>query len=325
MLNAPMPLEPGSLFQLDVILRGKGSFSIVLSAHHALIDHKGMLNFMRMLNGKFDNKDFLPELNAQASFLKKLKDTWWSTLFMFKSTPRRLAKLHLRSTKPNLQTNFKTISFSPEQTLAIDKLGISHGARLGRSVFYLAAAIRSVYKVLHKHQKKEVVYWIPVPLNQRPLGASGSVLSNHLSFLFFRIPSVHLDSIEETIAILNDQMKQQIKDQVPKRYSNLMNFFKRVPLNLYLEMVKLPTRGAISSFSFSDLGESRDWIDEVLGIEVKDMHNYPPVPCPPGLTFAFMKYNGALRIIMGYVKGAISDFEMDELEEYLKQDLGPKG
>ena len=132
---------------------------------------------------------------------------------------------------------------------------------------------------------------------------------------------VDLESITQAVASVNKQMKEQARSEIPRKYVSLLDRFRRLPLSLYLLLVKLPTGGGVSSFSFSDLGESPNEVQHFGSERVLDMINYPPVPAPPGLTVVFMRYRERLRVVIGYVPEAITDEEVGFFETHLTGSL----
>ncbi len=320
-LNRDIVPSSDSLLHFDLVYFGGERISLVLSAHHAIADQRGMMNIIKLSQTSGDEaRPILPKAELPGLF-RQFSDTVISTLFILKSHPRSMATLVRPMQKDASPAKFRVIKFTNEETIAIDKNAVELGASLVKGPFYLAAATRAVDMILRARNKKGIAYWIPVPLDQRPRGSSGSMLANRLSFLFFRISSDKLENLRQATEIFASQMKYQIKRGIPSRYSNLMAFFRRLPLGAYLKLVSLPSGGAISSFSYSDLGETGSGFQNFLGARISDMINYPPVPCPPGLTIVFMRFNGALRVVVGFIEEAVDSAEINMLEKSLRENL----
>lgn len=321
-LNCDINIQQGPLVSLDLVKCKEGKNAIILSAHHALFDQKGLVNLLRKLDGNYTSTKhgYIPKKQV-VNFLKQLADTIQVTFFLLWKPARSLAKLMPPTTGTLSKSKYHLIKFDKEETKQLDKIGIKNGAVIGKSPFYLAATTRALHQILIKRGHQNITYWIPVPQDQRPRGADGSLLSNQLSFLFYKIPSEQLISLDKTISFIANQMKEQVRKNIPGKYASLMSLFRRLPLSLYLTLIKLPTAGAISSFSFSDLGEEGDRLQTFNGWEVEDLINYPPNPGPPGFTVVFMRFQGTLRVVIGYVEEAVNPEEIAIFENNLKNDL----
>ncbi|MBK6754762.1 MAG: hypothetical protein IPG69_14560 [Flavobacteriales bacterium] len=57
-----------------------------------------------------------------------------------------------------------------------------------------------------------------------------------------------------------------------------------------------------ASFAFSDIGEDRDELRTFAGVDVLEVLNYPPAPCPPGLTITCMRHAGELKVVLASVE-----------------------
>lgn len=320
-LNRDIVPSSDPLLHFDLVYFEGERSSLVLSAHHAIADQRGMMNIIKLSGIPGDEAlHILPKTGVPGLF-RQLSDTVISTLFILRSHPRSMATLVKPMQKEASPARFRVIKFTNEETIAIDKNAVGMGASLVKVPFYLAATARAVNKILQTRDITEVVYWMPVPQDQRLRGSSGGMPANHLSFLFFRICSVQLENLKQAVEILTKQMKYQIRRGIPLRYSNLMAFFRRMPLGVYLKMINLPSGGAVSSFSYSDLGEIGSEYRNFLSVKVKDIINYPPVPYPPGLTIVFMRFNGALRVVIGFVEEAADGVEINMLEKSLRENL----
>jgi hypothetical protein len=80
----------------------------------------------------------------------------------------------------------------------------------------------------------------------------------------------------------------------------------------------MPTKGAVCSFLFSDVGETLPDMKTFMGKEIVEVLNFPPNPSPPHLTFVMMKHAGCLKLIMTYNSKAISEEEITKFEAALR-------
>ena len=84
-------------------------------------------------------------------------------------------------------------------------------------------------------------------------------------------------------------------------------------------MVKLPSKGVFSSFAYSDLGEFN--IATFLERKVTCIYNLPVNPSPPGFNIVYMKFKGALSVVIGTYDSIFTKEKYLELESALKESL----
>jgi hypothetical protein len=325
-LNIDLKPEPGKLFHIGLIQLSTGLTRVVFSAHHSIIDNRGVQMLMRMLddldtsNYQGSLNDFFPEARVKDHFLKKLKKFNDSRHFLM-NADNQVATLIDGKIRPNLSTNYHIINFSKSETISIDENSIQHGARFGNGSFYLAATARSVNAILIDRGTHGSTIWVPVPQDQRRRGGVGAVLSNQVSFMFYRIPFRSLDSLKSTVESITLQMVDQVRRNMPDSYLTMMNIFRRMPLRIYNLFMKWPTKGVVTTFSFSDIGASAQDFSTFFGHRIKDVFHYPPNPIPPGFTVVFMRFNGCLRVIVGSTEQSMSQDELAKFENLLRLDL----
>lgn len=287
--------------------------AVIISIHHAITDNIGLQNIAKIIDGciKLEGAIFAEEEKDTTSFISQLIHTLKATWLVFKKTPRRMAKL----VADEAEKDTNIIRFTNQETQQIEENAAKNGARLSRSAFYLAAVSMALKQTIFAGKGEN--FFLPVPQNQRLRGNEQVVLGNHLSFLFYTIPFNKLNNLNEATAFITAQMVQQIKDQSPKSYSYLLKTFRFLPLWLYDIFFKMPTKGAVCSFLFSDVGETLPDMKTFMGKEIVEVLNYPPNPSPPHITFVMMKHAGSLKLIMTYNSKAISEDEITKFETVL--------
>jgi NRPS condensation-like uncharacterized protein len=288
---------------------------VLILVHHVLADNMGIQQIARLIDGTIKPPllPFAEEEKDATSFIQELVHTLKATLLVFKKTPKRMAKL----VSAEVLSQTAIIEFDTEETKKIEENAAKNGARLSRSAFYLAAVSMALKQTIFEGNKGDS-FFLPVPQNQRLRGNEQLAMGNHLSFLFYTIPFNKLNNLSEATAFITSQMVEQIKDQSPKSYSYLLKTFRFLPLWLYDFFFKMPTKGAVCSFLFSDVGETLPDMKTFMGREIVEVLNLPPNPCPPHITFVMMKHAGTLKLIMTYNSKAISEDEISKFEAVLR-------
>lgn len=308
-----LSINTGNLLHISLLQGGVNS-TVIISTHHAIADNIGIQNIAKIIDRIIltEGSAFAEERKDTTSFIQQLIHTLKATLLVFKKTPKRMAKL----VASEVVTNTNIIDFDGKETQQIEENAAKNGARLSRSAFYLAAVSMALKQTIFAGKGDS--FFLPVPQNQRLRGNEQVSMGNHLSFLFYNIPFNKLNNLSEATAFITAQMVEQIKNQSPKSYSYLLKTFRFLPLWLYDFFFKMPTRGAVCSFLFSDVGETLPDIKTFMGKEIVDVLNFSPNPSPPHLTFVMMKHAGRLRLIMTYNSNAISEEEINKFKSALR-------
>jgi len=317
-LNRDLSLATGAAF-IDLVAFNDGSKSLVISAHHALFDQRGMMNLARVLDPEgpgMGGEALFPEPSPEP-WPKRLKHAVQVMFYMLGSPFWYLARLWVKGRPPQSGTRTRVLRFSASDTQIVDQQAWAQGARLGRSHYHLAATTMALRTVFMQRRERHPYFWVSMPLSRRPRGVRGHLLSNQLSFVFVRLHDQALGSVATSVASINEQIKEQIAAGLPAKYVSLLEVLRHIPLWWFGAMVNLPMRGAYASFAFSDIGEDHDELRTFAGVDVLEVLNYPPAPCPPGLTITFMRHAGELKVVLASVEEAISAQEMDLFERQL--------
>lgn len=313
--------EQSPLFSFDIIKRSNGNSALVFSWNHLIMDSYGAVLFLKQLNGAGIGSEYVSDGTITKFNLSRLKEAVKAKLFLSASSKKPFSGVSPKTKYSEVNQKIKVIRFSNEETEQIDLNAPKLGAKFGRSPFYLACTARSVKEILIQRKSTVSNFWIPVPQNKRKKGAGGPLLGNHLSFLFYRLNIQVLESLEQAVKEINHQMVDQIRKGIPRAYDILMQFLKRIPSSLYYKLIKGPQGGSLSGFLFTIAEDHPKELLKFDGLNVIDALSFPPNIYPPGLTFAFMRFEGRLQIMVLYYKEVLSELEMEQLEKQLKFEL----
>jgi len=311
-LNRKVDNENGLVF-IDLCELEDGTKHVVISMHHVLFDHQGMMNFLHALADDSKTFPLFPEVE-KTSALQTLKNAAYMTVYMLSRSSGKLGTLADKNLKPTSIPKFKVIELSEEETTQIEKNAWQAGSRIGQSAFYISATAQIVNQTLQNRNQNPPYLWFSVPNDQRKKGTAGHLVSNQLSFFFFRLNTEELTTTETAVSSINKQLKAQIKDRITERYTDLLNSLRLMPMPIYEAMVDLASNGKMSSFGFSDLGTDKIHLSEFLGAKIENTLHYPPVPSPPGFNVVVSKTNGKLKFVWAYFDEAISEKEIQEIE-----------
>lgn len=292
---------------------------VVISMHHALFDHQGMMNFIHGLNDDFNGPMFRE--SEPASVLKMILNAGRMNYELFKRSVWNLGSFFHLKKPQKLTPAFKVIEFTNDETKIISENAWNAGARIGESTFHLSVTAQAVYTVLKKRGLAVPYLWFSIPHNQRKLGTKGHLLSNKLSFLFFKLTETELKSSSDCTKSILEQLKSQIKAKATERYIDLMKMMRFIPMPVYEKMVSVPSGGKLSSFGFSDLGTDQLQMESFCTGKIKNVFRYPPIPTPPGFNVASVRTQNGLRLILAYGMELIEEKEVELLISELRSGL----
>jgi len=278
-LNRKVDNQSGLVY-LDLCALADGTKHLVVSMHHVLFDHQGMMNFMHALADDSITFPLFPKEDGTNLF-KRMQNTLSMTLYMLSRSSWKLGSLVDRNTKPKAAPKFRIIEFDQDQTTCIETNAWKAGSRIGQSAFYMSAVGQIVLHIIQNRSQNPPYLWFSVPHDQRRKGTTGHLVSNQLSFFFFKLTPAQLKQSAAAVEEINAQLKSQIKDRVTERYEHLQASLRLMPMYVYEWMVDLASNGNVSSFGFSNLGEEKMPVSIFQGAQVIGTNHYPPVPSPP--------------------------------------------
>jgi NRPS condensation-like uncharacterized protein len=296
--------------------------ALLFTWHHGLMDAHGAETFLRTLDAPITD-DPLVGTNA-----KGLSKDWKDhlTIREFLSEVSALPFCSpVQKDRVHGKTQYTVVRLSEEETRLSDARAVQAGAGANPSLFYLAICGQFIRDLLARKDMPSGDMLVPVPLDLRRRGSPYPVISNQLSFLFYRLKAQHAESVDATAKDLAGQLMNMLRMQFPKRYAGMMEMLRWVPLSIYPHVIASTTKGHIASFIYSDTGTSLDQLDTVLGRTVTHAVHYPPNLHPPGVTFVFSKIHGALQVTIGYREDYFSTEELKQATDEMRKRLTTPG
>jgi hypothetical protein len=295
--EAPIGLE---------LVHAEGRSAVVLRWHHAMFDARGAeLALTHLVDGADLDQDVLlgkpttlAPLTTRLWAAKAARDFIWrrslgSVSFLGPSRAPRGAQLH-----------FRRLCFDEAQTARIEARARQVGGLMGRASFGLAVTASAISNARVDLGGDELL--VPVPQDRRKRSAKGPVLGNQLNLLFYRLRRSTLHQPEQVCRDLVEQMREMMRQRLHETYPTLLDFCRLVPLHVLHGIVRLPTRGRMASFGFSDTGESLATLDGIAGVRVRDIAHYPANMHPPGITVVFTRFRGRLSVSVSWLDGCLN-------------------
>ncbi len=300
------------------IVYGSSQTSVFISANHALFDYSGMENLLSIISGDSSDIVLKKTLAVEGSFLKKMTDAIAAALFIAKRSGRNIRRLLKNKDNPKAALGF--IELSKEETQKTS-LRHHHEIKTGLLPYYLGNVVYSLsgFESLLSHRKGD--FFVAVPIDRRPVSHKNVLLSNYLSFIYFKVKFDEIESVKNVAGVFSKQMIQQGRKRIPEKFRSLLYLFRFLPDFIYRTFIELPGKGHSNTFAFSLLANSGLENKLFMGLPVRDVTHFPPVISPPGLNIVFTEFNGRLKIICSFDESRITRDQVNNLLEAIGRNL----
>ena len=325
-LTRDITIESDRFIEADIVHYPSGSSAFIISWNHILLDAKGTTLLFEHLNQLSENKSqnfdiFFPSKEKKTNIFTYINNMYKVKRFVQTSARPPVSSVGLAKAKHcDEQTLSKTIAFSAAETSKISSNAFKAGSRFGPTLYFIACSSQVIHQ-FNKQKNKAGDLWLPIPYDGRLRGAIGPLISNCVSFLFYRIPESELKNVPQTVQCLRTQMKSQIADSIPQRYTMFLNMMRHIPLWLYYFLVSRTGKGVFASFLYTSTGDNFNELRYLFGEPLHDLSMIPALTFPPGLTFVFMKHDNQLSINIAYSPNIINNNELLLIDQNIREIL----
>lgn len=309
--------------EFDVIKYVSKKVALIISWHHIIMDGRGSGMLLQHLNHQtpVSNKsfsEFFPNNKSETSLFQYIKNMYEVKAFIEKSSKAPISTISKGKSTGQNDFKTKTIVFNTLETEKIDSNSKKNGARFGSNIFLMSCCAHLVHEINLLRQSPGTI-WIPIPQDGRKRGGFGPIISNCISFLFYRLTVSDLTSVKQTVQSINLQLAEQINLDMPRKYNMLLNMMRHIPLKLYHFLSTNASKGVVASFLYSSAGEDFRDLNSLTNKPATDVLIIPPSTFPPGLTFSFLRFNNNLKMNIVYCEDTISTKELDLIELNIKK------
>jgi len=218
---------------------------------------------------------------------------------------------------------YRLLSFSEQETGEIYERAYREAGYLMESPYLLAVIIQGMHELFRSRNGSGSSYLIPVTMDLRPgKDPLQEVFFNYVSYLFYQVPAREANDRAGLIALLKQQMYDQVKSGFPRDLAEASLLTRIAPLPVLGKLLHLPLKGKMATFAFSHLGKSAYQHPAFMGKPIENLFHMPRVPVPPGLGFFSNYYNKRLNVVISYLNGLLTDPELDLLERGLRERFG---
>ncbi len=306
--------------------RDRGALSMTFD--HRIFDARGAELLLNLFQQHLNGVDPAP---GDITFASSMALTQWSKKFLAgRNVNRRIIGLS-KSTPATLpipdglgrRHRYHRLSFSEQETASLYGRAHQEAGYLMESPYLLAVIIQSMHELFRVRNLEGNSYLIPVTLDLRPnKDPLQETFFNYVSYLFYQVPAGEVADRKGLIALLKQQMYDQVKSGFPKDLAEASLLTRIAPLPALGKLLHLPMKGKMATFAFSHLGKSSYQHPLFMSRKVMELFHMPRVPVPPGLGFFSNYYNSRLSLVISYLEGLLSDEDVKGLEKGIRERFG---
>ena len=297
--------------------------ALCMTFDHRIFDARGAELFLHLFQQKLAEAEF-SNVSGNIAFSSSSGLTQWSRKFKAgRNVNRRIMTMAKSSTLEALPLpegkrgyRYHLISFDEKETTRIYEQAYQESGYLMESPYLLSVVLQCMHELFRNKQLSGDSYLVPVTLDLRtgqdPLQ---EVFFNYVSYLFYQVPVEMVSDRKELIALLKQQMYDQVKSGFPKDLAEASLLTRIAPLPLLGKVLHMPMKGKMATFAFSHLGRSSYQHPTFMGKKILNLFHMPRVPAPPGIGFFSNYYNNRLNLVISYLDGLLSSEEARMLQE----------
>jgi len=312
------------------LFTGRERSMLAMAFDHRIFDARGAELFLNLFQQSVNNSGVTAA--GDIVFASSSALTQWSRKFRAgRNVNRRIMSLSKTATPAALPLPtggnrcycYHLLSFTEQETRWITERAYAEAGYLMESPYLLSVIVQCMHELMVSKQMNAVSYLVPVTMDLRPgLDKLQEIFFNYVSYLFYQIPIQEIGDRKGLIALLKQQMYDQVKSGFPKDLVEASLLTRIAPLPVLGKLLHLPMEGKMATFAFSHLGKSSYQHSLFMANKVTNMFHMPRVPVPPGLGFFSSYYNGRLNLVISFLDGLLSDGDIRTLDTGIRGRFG---
>jgi hypothetical protein len=294
------------------LLTGPGRCVLAMAFDHRVFDARGAEMFLNLFRQSMSSDS---PVSGDIAFVSSSGLTDWSRKFLAgRNVNRRIIALS-KSTPEVLALpaaggrsyRYHLLRFNEQETAHIYDRAYDEAGYLMESPYLLAVIVQTVHDLFKEKLDGGSSYLVPVTMDLRPgLDQLQEIFFNYVSYLFYQVRVGDAGDRKVLIALLKQQMYDQVKSGFPRDLAEASLLTRIAPLPVLGKLLQLPLKGKMATFAFSHLGKSAYQHPDLAGRRVTNIFHMPRVPMPPGIGFFSNYHNKRLNLVIAYLEGLLS-------------------
>jgi hypothetical protein len=322
LFNEPLDIHRGEVLRFDLIQR-----RLIFTWSHALMDAKSAEYFLALagsghLSSPEPGHDWYAQRAMRAGGLRARARQAWRELERLEQFKGALpVSLATRRPPQAGRMKYQVTALSAEETSRVHTHATLLCGLLGDTNFHLAATLVELHRLHQRAGCASASYVVPVPVGLRPKGTRGPLFSNQVTMILHQFLPDQLGAMKPAISAIKTRQADYLRGNYLDAGITLAQLFRRLPLPLYMRMVKHELRGEICSLFFGDTGAVDPALEHFQGADIQGLSHAPAVTVPPGVGVVFYRFRDQLHFTVIHVEGALSDDEASQFANDLRQRL----
>ena len=310
MFNEPLDVRGGELVRFDLVER-----TVMFTWSHALMDAKSAEYFLALVGsgqaaGPDAGHDWYAERAVRAGGLRARGRQAWRELDRLEAFKRALPVSLATHRRPKAGAmRYQVVALSMEETARVRVQALAMCGLLGDTNYHLAAALVELDRLHQRCGCASASYVVPVPVGLRPKGTRAPLFSNQITMILHQFFPEQLASMTPAVSAVKARHADCARGDFINAGITLAQLFRRLPLSVYMWIVKNELRGEICSLFFGDTGVVEPLLDSFMGARIESLAHVPAVTVPPGVGVVFYRFREQLRFTVVHAEGVLSEAE----------------
>lgn len=322
LFNEPLDIHRGELIRFDVI-----ECTVIFTWAHALMDAKSAEYFLALVGD--DNlpapepgEDWYAQRGTRAGGLRARGRQAWRELDRLEKFKTALpVSLATRRPATARVLKYQVVTLSREESARVRAHAGKLCGFLGDTNFHMAATLLELHQLHERAGCPSASYVVPIPVGLRPKGTRAPLFSNQVTMMLHQFLPAQLATLAQAVAAVKTQKADFLRDDQIDAGIALAQLFRRLPMWLYMRMIKHELRGEICSLFFGDTAAVDSALKNFLGAAIEKFSHVPAVTLPPGVGVVFYRFRDQLQFTLVHADGTLTNNEAAEFAARLRERL----
>ncbi|MGZ5565494.1 MAG: hypothetical protein ACXWKG_00645, partial [Limisphaerales bacterium] len=216
---------------------------------------------------------------------------------------------------------YQVVALSREESASVRANAGKLCGFLGDTTFHMAATLLELHQLHNRAGYPSASYVVPIPVGLRPKGTRAPLFSNQVTMMLHQFLPAQLATMAQTITAVKANKNDFLRDDQIDAGITLAQLFRRLPMRLYMRMIKHELRGEICSLFFGDTATVDSALKHFLGTAIEKFSHVPAVTLPPGLGVVFYRFREQLQFTLVHADGTLSNDEATNFAARLRARL----
>lgn len=322
LFNEPLDIHRGDLIRFDLIGR-----TVIFTWAHALMDAKSAEYFLALVGD--DNvsapepgEDWYARRGTRAGGLRARGRQAWRELDRLEKFKTALP-VSLATRRPPIARalKYQVVTLSREESAGVRAQAGKLCGFLGDTTFHMAATLLEFNQLHERAGCPSASYVVPIPVGLRPKGTRAPLFSNQVTMMLHQFLPAQLATLAQAVAAVKTQKTEFLRDDQIDAGIALAQLFRRLPMWLYMRMIKHELGGEICSLFFGDTGTVDSALQSFLGASIEKFAHVPAVTVPPGVGVVFYRFRDQLQFTLVHADGTLTNNEAADFAARLRERL----